>query len=85
MRALILVIVSITSACATESPIEEFCKRAQDCNILETSVDECIDNLERQRDDLSSAQQGEIDLSVKQCLDHPSCDGFATCVSNLGN
>jgi hypothetical protein len=85
MRALILVIVSITSACTSESPIEGFCKRAQDCNILQTSVDECIDNLDHDRDQLSSADQGELDLSVQECLDHPSCDGFATCVTNLGN
>ena len=85
MRALILVIVSITSACTHESPIEEFCNRAQDCNLLNTSVTECIDGLEHQRDQLSTAAQGELDLSVQMCLDHPSCDGFATCVANLGS
>jgi hypothetical protein len=82
MRALIF-IISISSACAPDSPIDEFCKRAQDCNLLQTSVDECIDGLNHQREALSEAEQGEVDLSVQMCLDHPSCDGFATCVANL--
>jgi hypothetical protein len=84
MRILFLVVISIGSGCGQGTPIEQFCRRAQDCNLLSTSVDECIDSLDQSRAQLTSADQGELDLSLQDCLDHPSCDGFHTCIQNLG-
>jgi hypothetical protein len=80
MRTTILFIVSILAAC-TDSKMKQFCERADECNALNTSVQECVDNLESQRDQLTPSSQGELDLQVQMCLDHPSCDGFRSCVA----
>lgn len=77
---IILFVVAITSAC-TDSELQQFCERAQDCNYLSGSVEECIENLEAQRDRLPPSDRGELDLAVQDCLDHPSCNGFRSCVA----
>lgn len=76
--------VTIISAC-TDSELQQFCERADECNYLGTSVDECIDNLEAQRDRLPPSDRGELDLAVQDCLDHPSCNGFRSCVAEWGD
>ncbi len=85
MRTLILFIVSITSAACTDSTMQQFCARADDCNYLSTSVEECTQDLESKRGMLTPSEQGEFDLQVQQCLDHPSCAGFRDCVDAWGN
>ncbi len=81
----VLIVVGLIAGCTTESPTEQFCKRADSCNLLTTSVDECTQDLDSEIAQLPQSKQQELEYDVQQCLDHPSCDGFAQCVQNLGS
>ena len=81
MRLLLTIV--LFSACASPSKTEEFCTRADSCNVLEGSVEECIEDLDAALDRLSPSSRDELLYDVQQCLDRPSCDGFRTCISSL--
>jgi hypothetical protein len=80
---LIVLLVSLAAACTSDSTSQQFCDRAQTCNLLSTSVDECTQDLQSEIAQLPESQQQEFDYELEQCLGHPSCDGFAQCVSAL--
>ncbi len=69
--------------CDSASKTEEFCNRADSCNLLQGSVEECVDDLDTLLDDLSKSQREELLYQVQMCLDRPSCNGFATCTRDL--
>jgi hypothetical protein len=83
MRHLVTVLLLSLAACPSPSKTEEFCKRADTCNALVTSVDECVDDLDSYLDQLTPSQRDELLYSVQQCLDRPSCNGFKSCVESL--
>lgn len=85
MRTLIVLVLSITSAC-TSDPVADACQRADQCNALNGSVEECTDNFTTALDRLSSSDQDEYRHAIQDCLDHPSCGGFVSCINTvLGN
>jgi hypothetical protein len=81
----ILVVLGLMSlvACDSSSKTEEFCRRADTCNILNGSVEECVEELDTALGDLPSSQRDELMYEVQQCLDRPSCNGFSSCVGEL--
>lgn len=80
---LFLTLVFVAGCPSSASKTEEFCERADSCNILDGSVEECVDTLDSALDDLSDHQREEVMYDVQQCLDRPSCSGFRSCVEDL--
>jgi hypothetical protein len=87
MRTLFFIIVTITSVTSgcTSDPIADACKRADDCNALDGSVDECIENYTAALNTYPPSQQDEYRHELDACLDHPSCGAFVDCVNSLGD
>ena len=84
MRIIICIMIAALAGCPDPaSKTEELCERADSCNILNGSVEECVDELDTVLDDLSDARRDELMFDVQQCLDRPSCGGFASCVEDL--
>ena len=81
--AIAIVAIATLSACSASAMTEEFCHRADSCNLLSTSVNECIEDLDTALEELPPSQRDEIEHVVQQCLDRPSCSGFASCISSL--
>ena len=82
MRSFLFTVIALT-ACSSSSKTEEFCSRADSCNALVTSVDECVEDLDVLLEDLPSHEADELMYEVQECLDRPSCNGFKTCISDL--
>jgi hypothetical protein len=82
MRSIVFVLVTLV-ACDSSSKTEEFCKRADSCNILNGSVDECVEELDVWLADMPPSKRDEVMYDVQLCLDRPSCGGFADCVEDL--
>jgi len=83
MRALLFVI-AITSACASD-PVADACKRADDCNALTGSIQECTENFDSALNQLPQSQQEEYRHAIDDCLTHPSCSAFVSCINALVN
>lgn len=82
-KLIMIALLTLTGCFDSSSKTEEFCKRADSCNILSRSVEECVDELDTALDDLTDAQREELMFDVQQCLDRPSCGGFRSCVEDL--
>lgn len=83
MRLVLSVAILVFSACDSPSKTEEFCTRADSCNALVDSVEECIEDLDAALGQLAPSQRDELLYEVQRCLDRPSCDGFRTCINSL--
>jgi hypothetical protein len=59
------------------------CERLDTCNILLGSVEECIQEADTALSMLPQNQRAEVELAVRQCLSHPSCDGLGACLADL--
>lgn len=81
MHRLVMIVALV--ACSSASETEEFCQRADSCNLLRGSVEECVEELDEVLDDLPPSQQEEVLYEVQRCLDRPSCGGFEDCVEDL--
>lgn len=81
----VLSLLLFTVACTSSSLTEEYCQRADTCNVLITSVDECVERLDHALDQLPPSDQDEVKYEVQRCLDRPSCNGFASCARSLGD
>lgn len=77
------IILMVVVGCDEASKTEEFCNRADSCNILDNSVEECVEDLDALLDDLPASDREEVLFAVQQCLDRPSCSGFRSCVEDL--
>ena len=78
-----LIIIVMLAACDSASKTDEFCSRADSCNILQNSVEECVEDLDALLDDLPASDREEVLYEVQECLDRPSCSGFRSCVEDL--
>lgn len=83
MRLVLGIALFSLAACTSPSKTEEFCTRADSCNLLEGSVEECIEDLDSVLDQLPPSQRDELLYDVQSCLDRPSCDGFGGCINSL--
>ncbi|HLL22302.1 MAG TPA: hypothetical protein VK427_09235 [Kofleriaceae bacterium] len=78
-----LIVICVLTSCTVASKTEEYCERAESCNLLRGSVEECIDYIDSELDRLSDTAREELLYSVQQCLDRPSCGGFSGCIEDL--
>lgn len=83
MRISIAFMILVAMGCASSSLSEEYCNRAESCNQLGTSVEECVQDADRALDTLPQNQRDEVEFEFKRCLERPSCDGFIACVDAL--
>lgn len=62
------------SACSTPpTTVEALCERADECNILDGSVGECVENRDRCVDGLTESQRRDWERMIDDCLDLQSC------------
>lgn len=85
MRTLFFIILTITSGCPSSDPVSDACKRADECNALSGSVQECTDNWTSALNAYPETEQEELRHDLEACLDHPSCSAFVACVNALVN
>jgi len=62
---------------------EATCERLDACNALPGSVEECIQETNTDLNALPQNQRAEVELALKQCLAHPSCDGLVECLASI--
>jgi hypothetical protein len=62
---------------------EATCERLDACNTLPGSVEECIQETDTGLNSLPQNQAAEVELALKQCLAHPSCDGLVECLAAI--
>ena len=79
----LVIIIALLAGCDSASKTEEFCNRAETCNLLRNSVEECVEDLDAALDDLPESDREELLYEVQECLDRPSCSGFRSCVEAL--
>jgi len=78
-----VLITMLLAAVGCSSTAERFCDRADSCKILQTSVDQCVHVLENALDQVPASDREEVEHLLEECIDHPSCSGFSTCISSL--
>jgi hypothetical protein len=83
MRKAIILCFALAGCFDSASKTEEFCDRADSCNLLKGSVEECVEDLDSALEDLPRSKREELLYDVQECLDRPSCNGFATCIGDL--
>jgi hypothetical protein len=81
MRITFAMILLIASSCTSTG--DDFCKRADSCNFLKTSVDECAKTIDSALDDLPDAYREDAESRLQDCIERPSCSDFASCVYSL--
>lgn len=66
-----------------EGVTTELCNRADSCNTLAGSIEECIQLFDAILTPLPTNLRAEYELAIKDCLAHPSCDGFEDCLNTI--
>ncbi len=84
MAAVGLVAIGV-SGCGSggDDVVTNVCDKAQSCNALTGSLQECKDNLNKVLSNETSAARADTETSAKQCLAFQSCDNFVTCIKAL--
>jgi hypothetical protein len=85
MRTLFFIILTITSGCPSSDPVADACKRLDECNALNGSVEECTQDTNAAVNQLAPSRQDEFRQDLESCLSHATCEAFTTCIDNLGN
>ena len=80
---LVIMFLAAAGGCSSSSTAEKFCDRADSCDILNTNVNECVRILDDALDGLPDSDREEAENLLEECLDHPSCSGFASCLSSF--
>lgn len=60
---------------------EALCKRFDTCNVLEDSVDNCIQKLNREISIFTPNERADIERALQGCFVLQSCDIFMACVA----
>lgn len=77
-----LTFAALTAACAEEPGVDaaaRFCERADSCNRLNTSADECVAAADRCLQDLTTPQREDWARMVDACLGFSTCDATIDC------
>jgi hypothetical protein len=88
MKNISIVIVLALAGCGGEgfggggSPAEDLCVRADECNALDGSVQECIEYFESCTGDMTPSQRADWEHGVEQCLGYNSCQLAVDCYFN---
>jgi hypothetical protein len=70
-------------AAACGSTAEDICERADSCNALNGSVQECVETIENALDQLTSTQAEQAEFEMNKCLENPACGSFISCFNNI--
>ena len=79
---IVLAIILLT-ACSSASTGDDFCNRANSCNFLVTSVEECVNSVDTALNGLSDSDREDVESQLQRCIDRPSCSQFASCILGL--
>ncbi len=79
---IVLAILLIT-ACSCASTTEDFCNRAESCNILVTNVEKCVEDVDAALDSLPDSYRETAESQLQSCLDNPTCPEFVACLRTL--
>ena len=63
--------------------VDDVCARFDTCNVLDGSVEDCIQRSDKSLGQLTPNQLADFETQTKQCLDFKSCDAFESCVQKL--
>lgn len=75
--------VGTTLGCGgDEGPAGSVCARLDKCNLLATgvSVDDCTETVDRELDDMNSAERADALRGLGDCLKFESCSAFGECM-----
>jgi hypothetical protein len=79
--------VGLVTACGPGSdPVVDACERLDECNALNAgiSVSECIEEVDRFRDDFTASERNDWDRLMEGCLGFDGCGTFLSCVDSNG-
>jgi hypothetical protein len=87
MKTISITFALALAACGVDplddsSSAEDLCVRADECNALNGSVQECIENFNRCTGQLTSSQRADWERQVDDCLGYESCALAVDCYWN---
>jgi len=86
IAALLVLILSTSSACGSDDVVVDACERFDECNALNDglSVNECIETVDRNLSLVTPTQAHDWEGLMRACLDFAGCQPFLNCVSDNG-
>lgn len=83
------VIVALLMGCGADGDEEEIlgasslvndmCTRLDSCNILDGSVDDCVQESNKDIEDLTPNEVSDLNTEMRECLAFKTCDAFERC------
>jgi hypothetical protein len=64
------------------STTEALCKRADECNALNGSVQECVEAFDRCTGEMTPSERADWEHAVEECLEYDSCGLAVDCYFN---
>lgn len=80
----LVTILAAVSCSGFGSTVHDACSRAESCNILTGSVQECSEALDKALEQRTRAEADQLEFEMANCPDNPSCGSFATWFRGLG-
>lgn len=59
--------------------VDDFCERLDTCNLLDQSVEDCIQQSDKALEELTPNELADFETGMQRCLDFQSCNGFESC------
>ncbi len=78
-------VMAVLSGCGGEDATvaEETCSRLDTCNYLLGSVAECVEEIDRDLDDLTSTERADVETDLNRCLGFSNCDRLVECIDDI--
>ena len=83
MVAVALIAIGASGCDGGDDLATKFCNKAQSCNDLVGSLQECKETLNKALDSETSAQRADDEKLLNQCIAMQACANFETCVGSL--
>ena len=85
LSALLFAATMTLTACGGEPDITtETCERLDECNVLSTSVNDCIEEFDLLLRDLTPTEQRDFERLMDDCLEFEGCATFLSCAGFSG-
>jgi hypothetical protein len=89
-KILFVVIAFSLSACGetgsgTSRAVEDFCKRADECNLLAPGIseDQCNENIGQCTDNLTESQAEDWTRDMNECEERSTCESWLACYNSV--
>ncbi|MET0385790.1 MAG: hypothetical protein ABW321_07515 [Polyangiales bacterium] len=56
---------------------DRICRKADECNVLEVSFQDCSDEIHMCTDELVSSERSDWNVQIEDCLQLSNCNNFA--------